>query len=247
MDEQAFLMLAQLCSEISRPKESIEYLKQALKISPNLNGKQRSIFVEVYKDAIDPIRNTIRNLAEEEEIQKLDQKPEIYEKISQIKNEAISQLTDLCKDGVDLAENLVLPNISPEDHDGQVYFQKFIADLHRYSGESNEEPLRNSEFELAQKFYDQAISLSKEHLLLSDPVRLGTILNYAVFQYEHLHLYEEAAILLLNTMKALKDDDVGPFDNEAVSEADNIINIMQANLYRWGGISSSSDNEEEEH
>ena len=96
----------------------------------------------------------------------------------------------------------------------------------------------------ADKAYCAAIG-SSEELMKSDPVRLGTILNYAVFNHEHMDRTERAIELVKEAMESVGSEFAKMSDN-AKAELLSIVNAMKNNLAHWEGNGDDVSGEEEE-
>lgn len=231
------LFLADLMKNIQRPKDGIDLMGKLSKIKPAFNVIERTSFGIIFKAAVDNIRNSLRtlNLAYEEE----NERPDYSERIKEIINDSFSDLKKLCDKTLQIINDELLPNA--ESSQSKVFFLKLKGDIYRYLSEFGEGEEKEKDSAAADEAYLAALPIAKSDLPKSDPVRLGLILNYAVFKYEHVQAYEEAKELLNNAIELLNNDfsDLSP---ETAAESKSIIDVMQKNLKDW----NQSEEEEEE-
>lgn len=237
--EKDLLYLANVMERIQRPKDGLELIEKLSKIKPAFNVDERTSFSIIFKAAVDKIRNSLRVLNENLLYEEENSKPEHCERIKEIINESFSDLQKLCNNTLEMLDNQLLPNA--ESPQAKVCFLKLKGDIYRYLTEFAEGDEKEIFLAAADEAYSSALPIALSELKKSDTVRLGLILNYAVFKYEHKQAYEEAKDLLNKAIELLNNDfsDVSP-DTE--NESKSIIEVMQNNLQRW----NQSEEEEEE-
>lgn len=235
------LFLANVENDLRRLPQSMQRLKELIAIKPALDKTERSLFGLVFKASVDPIRNNLRvltsQLKEENENHAVERCDELTKYITQSQQE----LKQICSEGIELISEKLLPNA--ENVQSQVFFQKLLGDLHRYLCEFSEGEEHSQNIEKADQCYSKAISIS-EALPIVDPVCLGSILNYAVFKYEHIHSIDEAINLLKSTIEGLKTD-LTSLSEASKAEAVNVLNVMQNNLVSWTNDDEEEDEEED--
>lgn len=224
---------ASILHEISRHEEAAEEMKKLIKENPVLDKDERSLFLAIYKPVLDDARRTLSlfvdAVADEESMNGDPVRCEIFAKK---RDEAAARLTDLCNEVLTLIDSCLLPKA--QDSQAKVFFCKMRGDLFRYllENEADEEKaatLRND----ADMAYLAAIGASMD-LTRGDPVRLGTILNYAVFNHEHLGKTDKAIELVKDAMDSVGSEFDKMSDN-AKAELLSIVSVMKSNLTNWEG------------
>jgi hypothetical protein len=138
-----------------------------------------------------------------------------------------------------------------------VFFRKFQGDAARYIAEFADGPTLERAKRDAEETCTAALDAATACLAPADPVRLGTILNFAVFRYEHRGIHGEAAEALEAAIAAA-DEGFDQMSKGSKTEAKEVVAVMQQNLKAWGrpdsiafmdgnifGPSASSDEETE--
>ena len=239
MQTNDYPYLAQLCHSLGRFDDSIEMIKKLAEVKPVFEKEERQLFGLVFKSAIDPIRFSIRTLLE----YRNNQRKEVFvEIIQESLDDSRSKLNNLCETCFSIVDKYLLPsNNSPENIS---CFQKLRGDLYRYLLEfalPNEIPnlIKN-----AIESYEIALNTSLKDLKPSDPLRLGVVLNYAVFKYEHLKEIENAKEMVQNAIQEFKNfsNDLTP---NSQKESKNVIDVMQSNLINWSESNFEEETEEE--
>lgn len=226
-------------NDVSRYREATEYLKKAVQINPTLSKKNQTYFGIIYKDAIDLFRNTLRHLQTEEE-----QSPSYALDLIQLSiKKATAELSSLCESALYLINDFLLPNA--EDAYSKTFYNKMKGDMFRYLYEfadsGQKEIMRN-----AEESYKAAIQIATTDLNSQDPVRLGTILNYSVFVYEHMKNKTEAVKLLKDALYQAQNETKILPDDGSKNESLTIIQVMQTNLSNWVPESPLGSDEEED-
>ncbi|KAK8888455.1 hypothetical protein M9Y10_039532 [Tritrichomonas musculus] len=238
------LFLADLMKRIQRPKDGLELMEELANLKPSFNEIERSSFGAIFKAAVDNIRSSLRvltdNLINEEEKGNTD----FADNIKQVINETFSDLQKLCNRTLKIIDDCLLPNA--ESVKAKVFFLKLKGDIFRYISEYAEGEEKEKALSGADEAYLAAIPLSKSDLVKSDPVRLGLILNFAVFKYEHMQAHEEAKELLTDAIGLVKDDFSDLSNPDTVKEAESIIEVMQSNLENWDEMLGEDEEEDEE-
>lgn len=223
------LFYANVQHDIQREAQTIEFLKEFVHANPKLNKSERSNFLLLYKAAIDKSRKNVRTLLEAYENEKENGNAEISDKIFEYKEKALNELRETCNDVLSVLNDLLLPNA--EDTQARVFYFKFMGDLHRYKSEYTYKDEKESATAEAEKAYTQAYTLSEE-LSKNDPIRLGTILNYAVFKFENQNNAEEAIEMVQNALESVSSD-FSDLSENSHTESIGIIGVMTTNLTSW--------------
>jgi tetratricopeptide (TPR) repeat protein len=219
--------LAGVLIQISRYKEAIGYIERLIALKPIFSQDDCRLFELAFKSAIDPIRRTLQSFITFHNAE-LDEghaaKAEIIEKH---KGMAHQELKELCNRAIALIRESLLPNA--ETARVKVFFHKGLADYLRYLAEFESDRSFVSEVE---ENYKKAIEIGDNELLKSDPMRLGVILNYAVFKFEHLKASNEAVEMLQKARRDAEIDlpDLTPSEQNASLE---VLNAMRTNVVVW--------------
>lgn len=237
-----FYYLALMAHNIRRDVEATNYIHQMVDTNEPLTEPQRNIIGSVFKSSVDPIRNTIRCLNDNIAIENSTGKIHLVEKLNESKDDAIQKLTDICNEGIDMLENKLLKR--QLDIISQIHYQKIRGDLYRYLIEIN--PDSESNIKNAKEAYSFACDQAELHLEANIPIRLGAILNYAVFKYEHLSCVEDAIEMLQHAVLKYQDckNEIDPYTR---AEAVNIVMVIESNIKNWTTPESDEEEEEEDH
>jgi 14-3-3 protein epsilon len=178
-DERKDLVFMARTSETAeRYEDMCKFMRELVKISDakksDLTVEERNLLSVAYKNVIGARRASWRTLNVDE--RKDD--PLIVEYKRQVEKE----MDDICKDVLDLLENVLVKNNVKED-ESRVFYLKMTGDYYRYLAEfiSN-----NGYDQKAAKFYQDALIIAEKTLKPTHPIRLGLALNYSVCQYEIL-------------------------------------------------------------
>jgi len=218
------LFLANVAHEAGRPREAIDLLRQVAVLKPDMDKGERMLFGLIYKGAVDPMRETLKvldgALADEEG----SHNAAMVDRIGAVRAAVRAELKQCCTDAASLVETALLPRA--EDSAGRAFFEKMRGDMFRYICEFEQDVL-----EQANSAYTRALEIARADLAQHDPVRLRSILNFAVFTFEHLGENGRAIEML---RQALSD-----FEGDTLDEAQAIVRVMQANIESWAGEEST--------
>lgn len=96
--------------------------------------------------------------------------------------------------------------------------------------------------EKAKEAYERAVTVSKEQLKSTNPIRLGLALNYSVFHYEIRADPEKACELAKNAF----DDAIAELDNlpeDSYKDSTLIMQLLRDNLTLWTADNESNSKE----
>ena len=167
-----------------------------MSFKPSLSRSERDTFCLIVKDTVDPIRATLRRLTAT-----ITAAPTSEHKaaLEGIRAKSLSRLDAVCGDAVALINGTLLPNAS--ETAALVFFQKMLGDLHRYSCEFADRP---DVKDLALQAYTEGLRAA-EGVADADPVKLGLVLNFAVFCREHLGDESRAVDLVTDALQRVED------------------------------------------
>lgn len=241
---EELLFLANVQYDTERFPEAIKLMNKLIEQKQALNKDERSVYGIIIKGAIDPIRSTLRALNNALTIERQDNHPEHCDMIESIKTKALHELNSICKEALETVESKLYPNA--EDVRAKVFFSKQKGDLFRYISEfPTSEEERATSLEEAEKAYNEGVQTASESLRYEDPIRLGIILNFAVFKYEHQGNVESAIELLQDVIDKV-DIELKELSENSKNEAGSVINLMNTNLENWSNSQESESPTEEE-
>lgn len=231
---------ADILNKIYRTNEATEYIDKLIEKKPNLSQKEYELFGLVYKNAIEPIRTTLHLLMAIYD-KEVDQKHALRAESIQIEKEkSHNEFTTICHHVIELITDKLLPNAI--DQKAQIFYNQAIGDYYRYLAEFERNEEEKRVMSEAEKAYNQALNLCSTNLLPCDPLRLGVILNYAIFKYEHLKQVSEAAELLQKA-KTEAEPELGQLSQNSQNAALGILSAMHTNLIVWFDDENDNDHE----
>lgn len=237
-ERKGLVLMARTAETAERYDDMCAFMKELVKWSDKekaeLTVEERNLLSVSYKNVIGARRASWRTLnacAEEEEAKT--QHPGL---IDVYKTQVASELDTICKEVLDLLENVLITNTKDsKETESRVFYLKMTGDYYRYLAEfvTGQGHDKN-----AAKFYEQAMAIAEEKLEATHPIRLGLALNYSVCFYEILKDKKKACELA----KSAFDHAISKLDklNEAsYKDSTLIMQLLRDNLTLW-----TSDNQE---
>jgi 14-3-3 protein epsilon len=226
-DVKDLASIAELLIKISRYKEAIGYIERLIELKPTLAQSECRLFELAFKSAIDPIRRSMQSLVTFYNAEIEEGHMAKAEMIDRHRTLAREELKELCHRAINLIRTFLLPN--SQDSKLKVFLYKGLGDYLRYLGEFESGQAFASDVE---ESYRKAIEIGDNDLMKSDPMRLGVILNYAVFKFEHLKKVTEAVEML---QKARRDAEIDLPDLTPAEQAASldVLAAMRTNLVVW--------------
>jgi len=137
-------------------------------------------------------------------------------------------MDEICKDVLDLLENVLVKNNIKED-ESRVFYLKMTGDYYRYLAEFISSAGHDQK---AAKFYQDALVIAEKTLKPTHPIRLGLALNYSVCQYEILKDKKKACELAREAFdKAISKLD--ELEEAAYKDSTLIMQLLRDNLTLW--------------
>jgi len=232
---QDLVYLAMVYQSIQKYCIALNCLQEAFEIDRGLIREKSSLIGCILKTAIDPIRDSIKTIQNYLDNSGSSEMAGFNDALNTSIMKSRAEIDNLCENGFSLIKKCLETDMGSET---TAFFNKLQGDLFRYRCEQGiqlEESLKN-----AQSFYLKAIEMAQRDLSLAHPVRLGTVLNYAVFLYEHLDKYEEA---ILNLTSSAEDAThlINELSENSQNESQTIIEVMRSNLQNWSVDSSDEE------
>ena len=242
MEPDDLCYLAQYENSIGRNEQAISFLEEFAAKKPNFNQKERQLLVLIFKNAVDPIRETIRSLLVHEKNILDAQNANCAQMIKHNINISLKQLRDLCQKGLNLVEKVLIPACT--ESEGIAFYEKLNGDLYRYQTEFSEGEEQEAIKKGAKEAYEKALTAAQE-LSPAHPTRLGIILNYAVFKYEHVNEKEDAKVMVTTAITESATE-MDKLSESLKAESLSVIDVMQKNLHAWSNQTYSDVDEEDE-
>jgi 14-3-3 protein epsilon len=216
--------------QAARYSDAISCIERLISAKPSIDAEECRLFERAFKTATKSIRRALRmfmefyvSAVEARQVWKA-------EMIQVYRASAHSELNGLCCQAIGLLRTSLLPNA--ESPKATVFFHKLLGDYWRYIAEYES----GSEYQLAiqeaEKSYRTAIEFADHHLLMSDPMRLGAILHFAIFKFELIKSTSEAADLLLKA-RAEAEIDLAQLTPADQSESLDLLTVIRVNLGGW--------------
>jgi 14-3-3 protein epsilon len=233
-DDIAFRV--RLYHELGRSNDAISNLDALIAASPVLNEADRHLFSCVYKAAFDSLRQSVRHLRSIYEAELEEGHIGRSEKLREYQNSAFRDLDFLCERALTTITDHLIP--SSPDITATAFYHKFQGDICRYHAECAPQSQVQRLLEKAKLNYDKSLEICATALPLRHPLRLGVILNNAVFQYEHLHRKADGRELIQGTLAEIEANPASEA-GENESEIQQALEVMRENFERWGVVDQS--------
>ena len=226
MDAEDLRYLANVQHDSGLIADAIQTIRSLSAMKPAFNKEDRNVFGLIYKGAIDPVRQTVKTLNEALAIEQSGQATPLADKIEEYRTKSLRRLVELCTEAATTIEDTLMPHAI--DDTSVVFFEKMRGDLYRYLSETEDAESTDK----ARKAYEHAMEVANKSLRPCDPVRLGTLLNYAVFLYGHDERCE-AAIEMLKEARDEIQRNTEQMSEKTMKETLEVVNVIQSNLSNW--------------
>jgi len=226
-DENVFM--ARLAEQAERYEDMVSYMRRVASMGVELTLEERNLMSVSYKNAVGNRRQAWRAVNQLEQ-RDAHRGPAILELIQGYRTKLENELTDKCKDILEILSKDLVPTAS--EAQGKVFFLKMKADYHRYLAEFASSENHSKHAQDAHDAYKAASDIALAELPPTHPTRLGLALNFSVFYYEVFSSPEKACVLA----KAAFDDAIAAMDSLSEDEYKDSATIMQLlrdNLTLW--------------
>lgn len=232
-----------LRAKLAEQAERYEDMTKAMKIvaessTEELTVEERNLLSVAYRNVIGARRASYRILNQIEKSQK--DSASTAQDIQEYKTVVEQELNDICKEAINLISAHLIPN--SKSTEPKVFFHKMEADYWRYLAEIDGKE-KTDQQKNAQDSYLKAVELASNEMSPTNPIRLGLMLNYSVFQYEVAGLPKEA----METARKAFDSAIEELDNlseESYKDSTLIMQLLRDNLTLWKSESSDTNDEE---
>jgi len=231
-DRKDLVFMARTSETAERYEDMCKFMRELVKLTDvkklDLTVEERNLLSVAYKNVIGARRASWRTLNVDE--RKDD--PLILEYKKQVEKE----MDDICKDVLDLLENVLVKNSVKED-ESRVFYLKMTGDYYRYLAEFVSDKGYDQR---AAHFYSEAMVIAEKTLKPTHPIRLGLALNYSVCQYEILKNKKKACELAREAFdKAISKLD--ELDEASYKDSTLIMQLLRDNLTLWTSDSGDSN------
>jgi len=223
--------MARLAEIAERYDDMKEFMKQlVVGKQGSISSLERDLLSVAYKHSVGAHRNAHRTL------QAISSKKDKYDDedkaaIDEYRKKIQKQVESVCVDLQGLLDKYLIPGA--EEVDSKVFYLKMLGDYLRYMAETKD---GDEDFkpivENSRKAYQQAFELATEHMLPTDPIRLGLVLNFSVFYFEIANAAPEATSLA----KQAYEDAVAKLaelDENDYKDSTMIMELLRENLALW--------------
>lgn len=228
-ERELALFMASIYDQIERYNDSISSIKKVILLDPKLSFKEQKLFSLVYKNAIYPLRNTLRII----EMQKNDDNSSNAEYIEEYKAKILNELENICIEHIMYIDNILLPVTN--DSKAILFYEKTKGDFYRYIAEYKSNDERTEFVCKAKQCYENAVQLANVECSGVESLYHGLFLNYCTLLYDMLNQKMEAIEIASHaidvTMKAY-DKLLEKYDCIGCDESMNI-QLLNDNLKIW--------------
>jgi 14-3-3 protein epsilon len=234
MDRESLVFMAKLAEQAERFDEMVEHMKAVASQPQELSVEERNLLSVAYKNVIGSRRASWRVISSIQQKAESDKLPLIERYKAKIEDE----LSEICKDILNIIEGELIPNSSSEE--GKVFYYKMKGDYHRYLGEFQVGEERKTSSASALEAYQAASTIANQDLAPTHPIRLGLALNFSVFYYEILNSPDRACQLA----KQAFDDAIAELDTlseESYKDSTLIMQLLRDNLTLWTSDQNDGD------
>ena len=227
MEPLKLISLAKINNEIEQHETAVKYLLEYINvINQDLTKEEKYILQVSYKDIISFRRSSLRsmNLAEEKE-----KNPNNLALIKELKTNIEKELNDLCQKMIKIIDETLIKK--SQDDESRAFYNKLKADYYRYMCENDK---NNKEFKTSCKNTYKIAKIFASNLPDTSPVKLGIILNYAVFKKDILNdvskAYELANEAFTSANNQINNNQEEDIEN---TESEEILKSLKENIENW--------------
>ncbi|OHT15880.1 14-3-3 protein [Tritrichomonas foetus] len=189
LTEEIAWFCAKTSFEAKRYNDCIRFFNELVKEQPRISKEQRELMANAYKRSIGPQRNALLIINEEIESYKQKANPDIVDSLTTYQKLIIDEIAKNCNHFLELIDTTLLPVVT--DAQSIVFYNKLKGDYYRYLSELGYHE-DDGNIGRARASYEAAMKAASEDVKMADPIYLGLILNFCVFQYEILNMGDDA-------------------------------------------------------
>lgn len=200
-----------------------------------LTVEERNLLSVAYKNVIGTRRAAWR-VVNSIELQQKDERRSVM--VTDYKKRIEQELTEICNDIIGILDQHLIPACNSEE--SSVFHLKLKADYYRYLAEFSSGDARRAAADNAQKAYSEAMSHA-ENIPITNPIRLGLVLNYTVFNYEIQNQHGEACKMAKDAFEQAVEE-LDDLSQETYKDSTLILQLLKDNLSLW----TSEEQDEED-
>eukprot|EP01062_Namystynia_karyoxenos_P008839 TRINITY_DN13116_c0_g2_i1.p1 TRINITY_DN13116_c0_g2~~TRINITY_DN13116_c0_g2_i1.p1 ORF type:complete len:276 (+),score=123.36 TRINITY_DN13116_c0_g2_i1:86-829(+) len=224
-DECVFM--AKLCEQAERYDEMVVCMKKIVKQNPELSVEERNLLAVAYKQIISTRRTSWRIVYSIEQKEESKGNMEHVKLITNYRKLFEKELGDICEDVCNTLDQQLLP--AAKAGEDQVFYYKMKGDYYRYWSEVNSSEQQQ---DLALEAYQKAMDVAARLLPTTHPIRLGLVLNAAVFYYEIVRQPDKGIDLAKKAFDSAVTE-LESLDEDSYKESTLIMQLLRDNLTLW--------------
>merc|ERR1719476_117013 len=210
----------------------VQHVKSAILAvdGQELSVMQRNLVAKAFKNSISQRRESWRILVNVEQTERAQGNEHKANMARNYAKNVENELFKVCNSFIKLLKDTLI--VSASSVEGRAFWMKMVGDYYRYITEFTKGERCSHATEQARDAYSEGIDVASELLSPAHPVRLGLMLNCAVFHYEVLYSLDEAC----NLAKAAFEDataDLYHIDDEFVEDATTLMQLLRENIDNW--------------
>jgi len=216
------VFLARTAELAERYEDMCKFMRKLVKdqAKAELTVEERNLLSVAYKNVIGARRASWRTLNVDEN--------KDNELIKTYKQQVEAEIESICKEVLDLLENVLVQSASNTD-EAKVFYLKMTGDYYRYLSEFIDSKGYEKK---ASSNYESASDVAKQKLSPTHPIRLGLALNYSVCLYEILKDKEKACEMAKHAFdEAISKLD--QLDEASYKDSTLIMQLLRDNLTLW--------------
>lgn len=222
-------LAAEVAFDAKRFSEAINLMTESVRSQPRITKDQRAKLSQCYHRAIARPREAVRlvnsQLATYEHHAG---SGNIVAHFRAVKKDLELEIQTLCNSLIELIDMTLLPVC--DDAQATAFFLKLKADYTRYLAELN--PSDETGISRTKAAYEAAMNAVGNELRTADPVFLGLVLNFSVFQYEMLDMKDEA-IERAESSYSEATRYLDELEEKEYAEATMVLALMRDNIAIW--------------
>jgi 14-3-3 protein epsilon len=229
-EEEDLVYFCRLYYMEHRDREAVSSLRELIAANPVFDWDRGCLFQAVHKMVIDSLRDTINVLSQYYEIELDHGHASKVSLLAGKKEELCRQLIQQSREAIETIDRDLLPNAA--DAHMTVFFHKLRGDLYRYVAECSDDTESVAAANDAEASYTQAFQVADVNLATCHPIRMGLVLNAAVFKYQIRKDLESATDMLVAAEKDI-DASTDQFSENSTQQLRDISLIIRQNLEAW--------------
>lgn len=229
LSREELIYMSKISEQTERFEDMLDYMKKVVKTGQELTIEERNLLSVAYKNSVGSRRTAWRALSSIEQKEEAKGSKNLGN-LRTYKKKVEEELSNLCKDILDLLDQHLIPSSSSQE--GKVFFYKMKGDYYRYISEFASGEFHSKASENALSSYQAATNIAKKDLKTTHPIRLGLALNFSVFHYEVLNDPTKAC----NLAKDAFDDAISEIEHieeDQYKDATTIMQLIRDNLTLW--------------